>query len=268
MRNEAEENGRGYVTVFVGTSWKMTKNISEARAYVRRLNAQTVWPDGVQPFIVPPHTLLDVVRTELDTSSGIWVGAQNAHWMPDGPYTGEVSMSMIKDAGASLVEIGHSERRKDFHETDETVNLKVSAAIREGLVPLVCVGENREVRDTNEAHEFVLAQVAAALNGLPEDDRSKVMIAYEPVWSIGEHGVPASADYVSSIAESVRTTHNTRSFLYGGSVTVDNARDYLGIDAVDGIFVGRSAWKADGLLSLIAEAAGHLSSESTEGRMR
>lgn len=266
MCNEAKTDRQDPVTVFVGTSWKMTKTISEAQAYVQRLNGQGEWPTGVQPFVIPPHTLIDVVRSELDPAIGIWVGAQNAHWMPNGPYTGEVSMAMVKDAGATLVEIGHSERRSHFHETDETVNLKVLAALRADLVPLVCVGESREVQQRGASESFVVDQVEAAMQRVDEADRHRVMIAYEPVWSIGENGVPATVDHVASVAASVRQRFDARAFLYGGSVTVDNGRDYMSIDGIDGIFMGRSAWQADGLLSLVAQAATFISNVAMDGQ--
>jgi triosephosphate isomerase len=237
----------------------MTKTISEARSYVQQLNANADWPANVQPFILPPHTLVDVVRSELDPITGMWVGAQNAHWMPNGAYTGEVSMAMIKDAGAILVEIGHSERRTHFHETDETVNLKVRAALSEGLVPLICVGETADVRDRDQSISYVIGQLAAALEAVNDADQRKVFVAYEPVWSIGEHGIPASPEHVAAIAEAVRERFEVRAFLYGGSVTVENALHYLSARDVDGIFVGRSAWEADGLLSLVNQAGTHVS---------
>jgi len=105
--------------VWVGTSWKMTKTIAEARAFIDEVTASPV-PDGIQPFVLPAHTALAAVRDRLPTNSPILLGAQNAHWGPEGAGTGEISMRMVKDAGASLVEMGHSERREGFGETDET----------------------------------------------------------------------------------------------------------------------------------------------------
>lgn len=239
------------MTTFIGTGWKMNKTIAEARAFVVQLNAFSAWPRDVQPFIIPPHTVISTVSDTLDASTGVWVGAQNAHWMPSGAYTGEISMNMVKDAGATLVEIGHSERREHFNETDASVNLKVRAAIEEGLVPLLCVGEDRETRDSGAAVEFVVAQVQAALRGVDDVDSPKILIAYEPIWSIGDDGTPASAAVVQEIARSIHDRFAVRGVLYGGSVNIDNAAELLSLPAVDGLFVGRSAWTADGFLQLV-----------------
>jgi triosephosphate isomerase len=254
------------LTVFVGTSWKMTKTIAEAQAYADKLNAHIDWPHGVQPFIIPAHTLVDAVRTELHPSTGVWVGAQNAHWMPNGAFTGEVSMSMVKDAGATLVEIGHSERREHFHETDGIVNLKVRAALEAGLTPLVCVGESADVYEAGESVPFVVAQVDLALDGVADQERRQVMIAYEPVWSIGEEGIPASPEHVGFVASAIRERFEIRALLYGGSVTVDNAPLYLSVGAVDGIFVGRTAWEAESLLRLVVDAGRLAKTEAGERR--
>lgn len=242
-------------TVYVGTSWKMNKTIEEARAFVAALNSAPTWPMPVQPFVLPPHTVLAMVREELDPRTGVWVGAQNAHWMPSGPYTGEVSMTMVKDAGAQLVEIGHSERRLHLNETDESVNLKVTAALAAGLVPLVCVGEGAEVRRRGQATEFVLRQVGAALTGVSPADERRVLIAYEPVWAIGENGVAADAEDVAEVVTAVRRQHRVEGVLYGGSVDQANAAALLAIPALDGLFVGSSAWEADGFLQLVSLAA-------------
>lgn len=243
------------MTVYVGTSWKMNKTLDEARAYVETLNAAPTWPGTVQPFVLPPHTVLSTVRAALDPATGVWVGAQNAHWAPHGPYTGEVSMTMVKDAGAEVVEIGHSERRELFNETDRSVNLKVVAALTAGLVPLLCVGEGMETRSRGEALRFVLAQVDAAFAGLSAEDTRKVLVAYEPVWAIGDTGIPARAEDVADVITAISSGRDLRGVLYGGSVNHANATELLSVPAVDGLFVGRSAWDADGFLSLVSLAA-------------
>jgi len=179
------------MTTWVGTSWKMNKTLAQARDYARTLAAtdQRRW-QGIQPFIIPPATALSTVSEVLGPRSPILLGAQNAHWEDAGAWTGEVSVPQVADAGAQIVEIGHSERREFFAETDETVNLKVAATLRHGLTPLVCVGEPADVFARGESVAHVLRQVRAALDGVR--DTSGVLLAYEPVCSIGSGGRPAT----------------------------------------------------------------------------
>lgn len=249
---------------WVGTSWKMTKTLAEARAYVDDL-VRLDLPSGVQPFLLPPTTALTTVRERLPEGSPVLLGVQNAHWAPDGEFTGEISMRMAADAGAQIVEIGHSERRAGFGETDLTVAKKVAAAVAHGLVPLVCVGEPRGVRQAGRAEAYVAAQLTAALSRLGPEESGRVIVAYEPVWAIGSAGRPARpeqvAPVITRIADVVRTRtggSGARALLYGGSVDTHNAGDVLAVPHVDGLFVGRAAWTASGfveLLQLTAHAA-------------
>ena len=250
-------------TVWIGTSWKMTKTLDEARAYARVL-AETEFPEGVQPFVLPAHTSLAAVRDCLPAESPVLLGAQNANWAPEGAGTGEISMRMAADAGATLIEIGHSERREQFGETDETVSLKVRAALDAGLTPLVCVGEPAAVRDAGDAEGFVRAQVAAALSRLAPAEVGQVVVAYEPVWAIGEAGRPATPAEVSPVMAAIVAevaSHGEgracRALLYGGSVNLDNAALLLEDAHTDGLFVGRAAWDVQGLLALVVVGAEH-----------
>src|SRR5258705_182698 len=140
--------------LWVGTSWKMNKTLAEADSFVDELLTYTI-PRRIRPFVLPSHTALARVRDRLPADSPVLLGAQNAHWAVEGSWTGEISMRMAKDAGATLMEIGHSERREYFGETDRTVAMKVAAAIAHGLIPLICVGEPRAVRDVGGAENFV-----------------------------------------------------------------------------------------------------------------
>jgi triosephosphate isomerase len=254
-------------TVWIGTSWKMTKTIGESRAYACALAealAKAPLPDRVRAFILPAHTSLAAVRDQL-AGVPVMLGAQNAHWAPEGAGTGEVSMRMVADAGATIVEMGHSERREQFGETDETVARKARAAVDFGLLPLICVGEPWSVRAAGGAEEFVAAQVRAALSRLRADEIARTLIAYEPVWAIGTGGTPATAEQVAPVmaviaAETRRLGGGTgcRAVLYGGGVDADNAADLLRVDAADGLFVGRAAWTVDGLLRLLAIGRRHV----------
>jgi triosephosphate isomerase len=248
-------------TVWVGTSWKMNKTIPEAREYVDRLATAGV-PGGVQAFVLPPHTALAAVRDRVPAGLPLLLGAQNAHWAAEGAGTGEVSMRMVKDAGASLVEMGHSERRESFGETDETVARKARAALDHGLTPLVCVGEPAAVRQAGGAADFVVAQLRAATALLAPEELRGVLVAYEPVWAIGTSGRPATpaevAPVLATMADAVAQLSGgggCRGLLYGGSVDAGNAARLLAVDHVDGLFVGRSAWTAEGLLELLAIGA-------------
>lgn len=239
--------------VWVGTSWKMTKTIAEATAWTRAVRDRldlTGSHAGVQPFVVPPATAIATVRTELGTDSPILVGAQDAHWEDPGAWTGEISVLQVADAGAQLVELGHSERRKHFGDTDERVHAKVRATLRHGLRPLLCVGEDADEREQGIEVEHVVGQVSAALAGV--GDLSEVLVAYEPVWAIGVHGRAALAGEVAEVVAAIRRTFpDLGAVLYGGSVSLDNAAELLDVDDVDGLFVGRAAWTAQGYLSLL-----------------
>ncbi len=249
--------------VWVGTSWKMTKTLAEARTFVDRIAGEVV-PAGIQPFVIPPHTALAAVRERLPVDSPVLLGAQNAHWAPEGAWTGEISMAMAADAGARLIEIGHSERRLHFGETDETVAAKTAAALRHDLIPLVCVGEPAEVRDAGRAASFIADQVLAALARVPTTDVGRVLLAYEPIWAIGQAGRAARPEEVSpvlreivSVVAQLTSGQQVRALLYGGSVHPDNAAALLADPCADGVFVGRSAWQAEGFLTLwgVAEEA-------------
>ncbi|MGI8459437.1 MAG: triose-phosphate isomerase family protein [Propionibacteriaceae bacterium] len=251
----------------MGTSWKMNKTRAQAAAYldvlVDGLAAAGAGP-GPDPivFVIPPLTALTTVADRLPAGSPIIIGAQNAHWESDGAWTGEVSMEMIKDAGAQLLEIGHAERRAWFGEADATVAAKVAAALTADLVPLVCVGEPAEVRDAGAEQAFVGDQVRAALSTTAEVER--VVIAYEPVWAIGEHGRAAAPAEIAPVLATIRSTitelsdgGRPRAVLYGGSVDHDNAGAFLDDPSTDGLFVGRAAWQPADFLDLIALCRDH-----------
>lgn len=244
-------------TLWIGTSWKMTKTLAEARAFARAL-ADAEFPAGVQPFVLPAHTSLSTVRETLPRQSPVLLGAQNAHWAQEGAGTGEISMRMAADAGAVLVELGHSERREGFGETDETVALKARAALDAGLTPLICVGESSSVRAKGMAEEYVAAQVRAALSRVQREELPRILLAYEPIWAIGESGRPATPSEVSPVMSAIRAAvacedgnPECRAVMYGGSVALDNAAVLLRETGADGLFVGRAAWQVPGFLALV-----------------
>ena len=248
--------------LWIGTSWKMNKTRAEARAFASALSSAPIINDvRIQPFVIPPFTSLAEVA-DLLAKTRIRVGAQNMHWADAGAWTGEISPLMIKDAGATLVELGHSERRTHFGETNATVSLKVAAALRHGLTPLICIGDTREEFDAKQTAEVLARQVAAALAKIAQEQRTEtILFAYEPVWSIGEGGTPAEPGFVNAQhvlikALTQRIMGRPLPVLYGGSVNPGNARELAAQSNVDGLFIGRSAWAAEGYVGILEQVAG------------
>ncbi|WP_061492621.1 L-erythrulose 1-phosphate isomerase [Mycolicibacterium phlei] len=248
----------GAPQLWIGTSWKMTKGLNESREYARGLAeyvAANLLP-GVQPFVIPSFTAVAAVRDVLGDDSPVLLGVQNAHWEDQGAWTGEVSVAQAKDAGAQLVEIGHSERREHFGETVETTRLKVAAALRHGLIPLLCIGESAETRSAGGPSRFILEQAAGALDGLTDEQLARVLIAYEPIWAIGEHGRAATIEELRQPFSDLGDEYGgrVRGLLYGGAGSEDNAEALLGIEHVTGLFIGRAAWRLPGYLRILETA--------------
>ena len=246
---------------WVGTSWKMNKTLAEALQFASALKAADEGRDQrIQRFIIPPFTAVREVKAALATTS-IKVGAQNMHWADQGAWTGEVSPLMLKDCNLDIVELGHSERREHFGETDETVGLKTEAAVRHGLIPLICIGETLADRDSGNAAEILAREVRGALSKLSGDQKkAEILLAYEPVWAIGENGIPAGADYASArqgeiidVAQSVLGRRIP--CLYGGSVNPGNCEELIACPHIDGLFIGRSAWNVEGYLDILDKCA-------------
>jgi triosephosphate isomerase len=168
---------------------------------------------------------------------------------------------MLKDCGLDMVELGHSERRANFGETNDTVGLKTAAAVRHGLIPLICIGETLSERKAGRTQEVLETQTRGALARLTDDQKSApILLAYEPVWAIGEGGIPASSEYadaqlaeITSVAEDVLGRRIP--CLYGGSVKPDNCEELIQCPHIDGLFIGRSAWNVRGYLNILAKCA-------------
>ena len=226
--------------LWIGTSWKMTKTLAEGRAWAEGLRDHLASehggqaPSGVQPFVIPSFTATTTVRSVLGEDSPVLLGVQNAHWEDEGAWTGEVSVPQARDAGAQVVEIGHSERREHFGETVETTRLKVAAALRHGLTPLLCIGESAEVKDAGGSSAFILEQAAGALEGLSAEELARVVIAYEPIWSIGPGKTPADKPYITRIARFVKEQTGGMDVVYGGGLKTDNAAMLASIPEIDG----------------------------------
>ena len=235
-------------SVWIGTSWKMHKCRAEALAFARALLADSDDHVRIRRFVMPPFTTLRDVA-EMLSGTGISVGAQNMHWDDSGAWTGEVSAPMLRDCGASMVELGHSERRAHFGETDEGVGLKVAAALRNGLRPLICIGETGAEKVAGQADTVLARQVRGALAHISPG--AEVLFAYEPVWAIGAGGTPASTEYANERQIGIKAVAadilgQAPPCLYGGSVNACNCADLIACPDIDGLFIGRAAWEAAG----------------------
>lgn len=244
--------------LWVGTSWKMNKTRSAALAFASGLPVEA--DPRVQRFIIPAFPYVRDVKQALAGTS-VKVGAQNMHWDDAGAWTGEVSAPMLVDCGLDLVEIGHSERRAFFAETNETVGLKVAAAVRHGLIPLICLGETLADRDSGRAADVLAREVCGALGRLTGVQKAApILLAYEPVWAIGVNGIPASADYADArqaeiIAVAGDILDRRILCLYGGSVNPGNCAELVQCPHIDGLFIGRSAWEVSGYHDILSRVA-------------
>ncbi|MEN8113383.1 MAG: triose-phosphate isomerase [Actinomycetota bacterium] len=243
---------------WIGTSWKMTKTRAEANAYAEALaEAAPTFVDSVNAFVLPAYPLIGPVGETL-VPAGIRVGSQNVHWAESGAFTGEVSAAMLSEVGATMSAIGHAERRALFGETDETVRSRAAGALQHGLTPLICIGESAAERAAGTEVPFVTRQLEIALTGLASEAVAATMVAYEPVWAIGEGSTPATADQADAMHAVIREALNTRHgefgaavpLLYGGSVDIAGAPELISAPNIDGLFVGRAAWSADGFIEL------------------
>jgi triosephosphate isomerase len=241
---------------WIGTSWKMNKIRAEAVNFAQTLKASPFsGAQAVQPFVIPPFPYIAEVADILN-GTRVKIGAQNMHWEEQGAWTGEVSAAMIKNCGASIVELGHSERRTFFNETDEAVALKVKAALRHGLLALVCIGDTKAEYDAGRTAEVLEKQTRAALSHVGKEAHGNVIFAYEPVWSIGEGGTPASPDFANEQHKRIKAVTAVAAgtelpVLYGGSVNPQNCRELASQSHIDGLFIGRSAWNAKDFIGII-----------------
>lgn len=246
--------------VIIAGNWKMNKLRDEAKQLaVAVVNGVKGLEEAPEVVLCPPFTSLSEVAGAA-AGSRVGVGAQNMEYRESGAYTGEVSGPMILDAGASWVIIGHSERRQYYGETNQTVNLKLKAAISHKLLPIVCVGETEDERESNLTDSVVKRQVAAALEEVSAEDLSSVVFAYEPVWAIGTGKTCESAE-ANRVCQLIRATisglYNSKSLaeltpvLYGGSVKPANIEEILAQSDIDGALVGGASLKKEDFLSLI-----------------
>lgn len=248
--------------LFIGTNTKMTKTRQETVDFLSRLQDVTsdISRTELTLFVLPSYPTLFSARSAIKDHA-ILLGAQNICWAETGQYTGEISPRMLEEIGIDMVMVGHSERRHVFLEDDKMENLKVLTCLKHGFRTLLCVGETAEEKSYGIADEVLRKQILMGLRNMDPKDSHLLMIAYEPVWAIGVNGEPATASYAQEkhlvIKKVLRDVLGQRAddvpVLYGGSVNPDNAEDLINCDAIDGLYVGRSAWDADKFNALIRQ---------------
>jgi triosephosphate isomerase len=258
-----------------GTGWKMNIGAAEATRYGQELLHRLGRIDvtGIDLFVLPPFTSLHSAAAALAATS-VAIGAQNMHWDEGGAWTGEISASMLVEAGCRYVELAHSERLYHFSESYELVRRKVDLALNSGLIPIICLGETAQEKSAGRTDDVLLEQVQTSLAGQPDGRVAEVILAYEPRWAIGGDEA-ATPDYIAERHAILRgnlkknrgedAARRTR-IIYGGSVTPENGREIISLDDVDGLFVGRAAWTPDGfarIVELVATAASEKRSVST-----
>ncbi len=239
-------------------NWKLNKTIKESIELVTLLKRGLRDTQSVDIVVCPPYTALsDVSEALLDTE--IRVGGQNLYWEEKGAFTGEVSAALLKDAGATYVIIGHSERRQFFHETHETVNRKTKAALKAGLTPITCVGETLAEREKDMTFKILEGQLAGAFTDFSASDAQKVVLAYEPVWAIGT-GKVATPQQAQEVHAFVRgwlvkrfgqDTANSIRIQYGGSVKPDNIAELMREEDIDGALIGGASLDAQSFVDII-----------------
>ena len=242
----------------IAGNWKMNKTIHEAIDLANKIKREVYKLEDIDIVLCPPYTALSEVR-EVIMETNIALGAQDVYWQEEGAFTGEVSCSMLKDAGCKYVIIGHSERRTYFHETNEAVNKKVKAVLEAGLAPIMCVGETFAERKAGKTFDVLKDHVESGLKGIEEEAMEKVVIAYEPVWAIGT-GVNATKDEAQGAHKYIRglltglcgqDLAEVVRIQYGGSVRPDNIKELIDEPDVDGALVGGASLKAESFVEII-----------------
>jgi triosephosphate isomerase len=242
----------------IAANWKMYKTPAEAKAFVEAFLPLVAGHTRDEIALFPSPVLLPTVIAAAK-GSNVVVGAQNIHFAPEGAFTGETSIGQLKAVGGTHTLIGHSERRQYFAETDEIVNKKLHAALENGLVPVVCVGEVLAEREAGKTADVLKKQIDGALVGITAEAAKPIVIAYEPVWAIGtgKTATPEMAEEAHKIIRAevakllgAEIAANVR-ILYGGSVKPANAKELIGQEDIDGALVGGASLKPDSFMGIV-----------------
>lgn len=236
----------------------MNKDPDEAYVLMDSMIEDLDVMEGADVVICPPFTSIFTFADMFDGTT-LLLGAQNMHWQDKGAYTGEISPLMLKGR-CDYVILGHSERRQYFHESDEDVRKKVEAALRHGISPIICVGENLAQNESGETFSIIERQVTIALDGLTIEQALKCVIAYEPIWAIGT-GRPATGEGANKVAAEIRrlvremhgaTVANELRIQYGGSVTAANIAEFAAQPDIDGALVGGASLDSTAFVQIVA----------------
>ncbi|MFP4520634.1 MAG: triose-phosphate isomerase [Fibrobacterota bacterium] len=237
----------------IAGNWKMNKNVPEAVELAKGVAEAAAGNDGIDIAVCPNYVCLAPVQ-EVIKDSNVDLGAQDVFWEEKGAFTGKISVDMLKSAGVKYVIIGHSEQRQYFGETNETVNKKVKAALAGGLLPIICVGELKEERESDKTEQVVASHVKGAYEGLSKEEALKTVVAYEPVWAIGT-GLTATPEQAQEVHSFIRNTllkelydeetADSIRIQYGGSMKGANAAELLSKPDIDGGLIGGAALKAE-----------------------
>lgn len=248
----------------IGGNWKMHKTIAEGNSFIEGfLNKIDGLDEVVDIVIIPPFTSIHVVSRALEGRK-IHTGGQNMHFEEKGAFTGEISASMLLDAGATYVVLGHSERRTLFKETSDLVSKKVKMAVNAGLKPILCIGETKEERMAGKTETILKEQLTGSLNGIGKERMASIVIAYEPVWAIGTGltATPQQAQeahlYVRDLLANIydEGVARTTRIQYGGSIKPDNAKALFSQPDIDGGLVGGASLDPGSLVDIIKGAIG------------
>ena len=246
---------------FIAGNWKMFKTVAETVNYIKQFRGLVKNAAGVDVVVAPPFTALHAAA-EAARNSNVAIAAQDLYWEREGAFTGEISPTMIAEAGAQYVIIGHSERRTLFGETDASVNRKIGAAFAAGLTPIVCIGETLDQRERGETFNVLDRQIRDGLDGITAERLVELIVAYEPVWAIGtgRNATPAQAQeahahirkrlqgwFGADAAERVR-------LIYGGSVKPENIADLVSQADVDGALVGGASLDVKAFADIVSRS--------------
>lgn len=238
--------------ILVGASWKMYKTVKESTTYIKKLQdfmeKKFRSTKNVIVFVLPTYLSIDAFSKNI-SHSNLKYGSQNCFWEDEGPYTGEVSPTHLKDLGCTFVELGHPERKNILREDLQMINKKALACIKNGLTPVLCMGEEEKPKKTSDSKVFIEGQLEQLLEGMGPEDVGKTLLAYEPAWAIGASQA-ASIGYIKEMMAFLRNfvssnydkdLYSKQLIVYGGSVNPETAKNILDIEENNGIFIGRAS---------------------------
>jgi triosephosphate isomerase len=246
--------------IFIAGNWKMNKTASSTMEFIEKIK-ELKDHENVEAAIIAPYVYLMLLKENLKDSN-LKVGAQNVYFQKEGAFTGEISPKMLKDIDLDYCIVGHSERRELFYEKDSIINKKIKALLEVGVKPILCVGENLEIRKKGMALSHVKGQLEKCLMDLDKNDISDITIAYEPIWAIGtgETATPNQAEEVCKfIREFIKENYDENTaenviIQYGGSVNQNNAEEILGMPNIDGALVGGASLDASKFSDICSRA--------------